>query len=323
MASGNDMRWGISIPETTYGTRVAPTRFFGLNSEDVGYEFNRYFSPVLGTGRWARPSIVTTSAGTGSITGDVPTTGFGWLLNGLHNNTVTPTIQGAGPAMLQTHTLDTPVARSYTIQVQVPPVNTSTLLPNDLYGCVFGGVTFSWDPGEVLRFELPIIARELNTAQTLATYTPPAAYNLLSFKGGQILVGGTPEANVVGGGNMAIAYNLRDDAFALGSSGLMAKPVETDKPTATGTFTADFNDLTNLNRVTGDTSADVILRFEGITLNATFKEMLEVTIPDAKFTSPRPTVGGPGPVQQEVSFSNASSTGDAVVIKYISTDSVL
>lgn len=319
MASGNDARI-IVATETTYGTRATPTRALPVTSLALGYTYNRYYSPTVGLGRWARPSIITTEGGSGTIAGDVPTTGFGYLLNGLHSNTVTPVQQGATTAYLQTHTLDTAPTKSFTIQQQTPPVNTSTLLPLDFLGCVLGGVTFSWDPGAVLSYEFPVVTRQMKTDQTLATYTPPAAWDLLSFKGGGITVGGVLEANIVGGGSFTVGYNLRDDAYALGTSGLMAKPVETDKATAEGTFTADFNDLTNINRVVNSTIADVVMRFEGATIASTHKYALEVTIPDCAFTTPAPTVTGPGPVQVEVGFTASSSTGDPVVVTYMSTD---
>lgn len=319
MASGNDLRVGLA-KESTYGTRVTPTRFLPLNSIDLGYTYNRYFSPALGMGRWTRPSIITTSVGAGSITGDVPTTGFGYLLDGLHGNAVTPVQQGATPAYLQTHTLDSAPSKSYTVQQQTPPVTSGTLVPLDFLGVVFGGLTLSWEPAGVLSYELPTVVRALDTAQTLATYTAPTGWDVLSFKGGSLSIGGVAEANIVGGGNLSIGYSLRDDAFALGSTGLIAKPVETDKPSAEGSFTADFNDLTNLNRVVNNTVGDVVLKFEGATISGANKYYLEATIPDCVFTSPAPTVSGPGPVQQKVSFSHASTTGDPVVIKYQSTD---
>src|SRR5512147_299371 len=230
MASGADFRMGFS-KETTYGTRVAPTRFFPLNGEDISYEYQRYFSPALGVGRWARPSVVTTSAGTGSMNGDVTTTGMGYLLDGLHGNTVTPVQQGATAAYLQTHTLDTAPSKSYSVQKQTPPVTSSTLLPVDFYGVVFGGLSLSWAAGSVLKYSIPMVVRELNTAQSLATYTAPTAWAPLSFQGGALTIGGVAEANIVGDGSLTLGFSLRDDAFALGTSGLMAKPVETDKPT--------------------------------------------------------------------------------------------
>lgn len=322
MASGNDARFGIA-KETTFGTRVAPTRFFALTSEALNYTYNKYRSRALGTGRWTANQIVTTSVGDGPLAGEVPTTGFGYLLQGLHGNTVTPVQQAATPAYLQTHTLDTAPNKSYTVQVQTPPVSSSTLVPMDYLGVKLSGINLSWEPASVLTYELPTVVRALDTAQSLATYTPPTAWDMLSFKGGSLTIGGVAEANVVGGGSLNIGFNLRTDGFALGSSGLINDPVETDKPTATGSFTADFNDLTNLNRVINNTSADVVLKFEGATISGAHKYYLQVTIPDCTFNSPAPNVDGPGPVQQQVSFENSSSTGDPVVITYMSTDTTV
>lgn len=320
MASGNDARLGLA-KETVYGTRVSPTRFFPFTGEGLGYTFNKYTSQALGVGRWTRPKIRTTSGGEGSIEGEVPTTGFGYLLDALHNNSVTPVQQAATTAYLQTHTLDTATAKSYTVQVQTPPVTSSTLLPHDLVGVMFSGIEFSWE--EVLTFALSGSIQALDITQSLATYTAPASWNLLSFKGGSLSVGGVSQANIIGGGSLAIEFSHRTDVHYLGSGGLMAKPVETDKPSATGSCTADFSDNTHLSRTIDDTIADVVLRFEGATIAATHEYALEVTIPDCEFTSPRPTVSGPGPVAQPISFSNASSTGDPVVITYMSTDTVI
>lgn len=320
MASGNDARLALSL-ETTYGTRVAPARFNPFMWESLTYTYNKYRSQALGMGRWNRPAIRTTSSGAGAINGEVPTTGFGYLLNGLHNNTVTPVQQAATPAYLQTHTLDTATARSYSVQVQTPPVTSSTLVPHDLTGVMFGGIEFSWD--EVLTYALNASVQALDTAQTLVTYVAPSAWNLLSFKGGSISIGGTPQVNIIGGGSLSIGFEQRTGVYYLGSSGLMAKPVETDKPSASGTCTADFTDNTHLLRTINDTIADVVLLFEGITISGSHKETLQVTIPDCEFSNTRPTVGGPGPVAQPITFSNASTTNDPVVILYKSTDTTL
>jgi len=320
MASGNDARLGLA-KETTYGTRVAPTRFFPFTGEGLEYTYNKYRSAALGVGRWTRPAIRTTSGGSGSISGEVPTTGFGYLLDTLHNNSVTPVQQAATPAYLQTHTLDTATAKSYTVQVQMPPVTSSTLVPHDLLGVMFSGVEFSWD--EVLTFQMNASIQALDIAQSLATYVAPTAWNLFSFKGGSLSIGGSAVANLIGSGSLSIAFEHRTGVYYLGSSGLQAKPVETDKPTASGTCTADFTDNTHLSRTINDTIADVVLLFEGATISGAHKETLQVTIPDCEFSTPRPMVGGPGPVEQPIAFSNASTTNDPVVITYKSVDTVI
>jgi len=322
MASGFDARIGIAR-ETTYGTRVAPSRFLPLTAEDLGFEYSRYFSPAIGTGMWGRASVLTTAVGSGSISGDVPTTGFGYLLDGLHGNTVTPTQLGGTAAYEQVHSLSTPPSKSYTVQVQTPPVTSATLVPHDMLGVMLSGATFSWSPGGVLSFEMPAIVRELDLSQANAAYSAPAGYSLFSFQGGRVEIGGVLEGNIIGDGSLEIGYSLRDDAFSLGSAGRIAKPVLTDKPSASGSFTADFNDNTNLNRVVDNTIADVVLRFEGATIAGVNKFTFELTIPDCVFTSDRPTVSDPGPVQQTVRFESASSTNRPPVIRYVSTDTLL
>lgn len=322
MATGNDARFGIAL-ETTYDTRVAPARFLPLTNMGISYQYGRYFSQALGLGRWTRAGAVVTQGGSGPLEGEVPTTGFGYLLNGLHSNTVTPVQQASTTAYLQTHTLDTPITKSYSIQVQMPPRDSSTLVPIDYTGVTFGGVTFNWAQAGVLTYSIDTVARSIDTAQSLATYTPPAAWDMLTYMGGSLTIGGVAVADLIGDGSLAIGTTLRDDARALGGNGKIVKPVETDKPTATISTSADFNDLTHINRVTSNTIADVVLKFEGATIASTYKYALTVTIPDMVFTSPVPAVGDPGVVNQPITMESASSTGDPVVITYMTTGSTL
>lgn len=323
MASGNDFRAALS-PEVTYATRVAPARFITLTGESVAFTRNRAFSQALGAGRWSRPSILTTRGGSGSFSGEVPTTGFGYLLNALHGNTVVPAAQGGSPiAYLQTHTLDTPPTKSYSLQKQLPPVLTNTLVPVDYTGVMFTGITLNWSAGGLLTWEMPCDINDEVTGQTLATYVAPTSWLPFGYQGGSVTIGGVAEANVLGDGSVEIGASVRDDAYALGTGGTKAKPVENDKPTATMTFTADFNDLVNINRVINNTSADVVVKFEGATISGANKHYIEVTLPDCVFTSPSPTVDGPGPVQQGITITAASTTGDPPVIKYMSPDIAL
>jgi hypothetical protein len=322
MAAGSDARVGIAL-ESVYGTRVAPTRFLPINSHTRGFELARYYSPVLGVGRNARPSIQTTRSGTTTITGDVPTTGFGFLLNGLHSATVTPTQLGGTAAYEQVHTFATAPTKSFTIQDQMPPAGSSTLIPHDLTGVMFSGITINWDPEGSVSYEIPAPVQNLDTTQTLATYVAPAAYNLFSGAAGSVTVAAVAETNVLGTGSFTAGYSLRDNAYFLGGNGMIAKPAETDKPTYTATWTADFNDNVNIQRVLANTQADVVIKFEGAIIAAANRFTLEITIPDCVFTSTPPGLDGPGIVQQEVTVTASSSTGDSPQIRYISTDVTL
>jgi hypothetical protein len=324
MASGFDARVAVSTAESTYGTRVAPSRFIPLTAEDLGFEINRYFSPAIGSGPWARPSVITTKVGRGTLSGDVPTVGFGFLLNYLNGNTNTPVQDGATTSYATTFNLDTAPSKSFTVQVQNPPVTSSTLVPHDMTGCMMGGITLSWSAAGVLSYNIPVVYQNLDTAQALVSYVAPAAYDLFSFTGGSITVGGSLETNIIGDGSITIEYPLRDDGYMLGSNGLIAKPVPNDKPTASGTFVADFNDNTNISRTLNGTTADVVLKFEGATISGAFKFTTQVTLKDCVFTSNRAGVDGPGLVQQTVSFTSAPSLAtNYPVLLYRSTGAAL
>jgi hypothetical protein len=302
---------------------VPPTRFIVLTGEEIAFSRNRAFSAALGMGRWARPSILTTRGGAGQLNGEVPTTGFGYLLDGLHGNTVAPVQQAATPAYLQTHTLDTPPTKTYTLQKQVPPVLTNTLVPLDYTGLMLTGITLSWSAAGLLMWSVPTVVNDELTGQALVTYTAPTGWAPYGYQGGSVTIGGVAEANVMGDGSVEIGANVRDDAYALGTAGTMAKPVETEKPAASMTFTADFNDLVNINRVVNNTIADVVLKFEGATISGAYKSFIEVTLADCVFTSPSPTVNDAGPVQQAITLTAASTTGDPPQIRYQSTDTAL
>jgi len=319
MASASDARVAISR-ETTFGTRVAPSRFLPLTAEDLGFEIEEYVSPVIGTGMWSAPSIQTVKRGAGSIAGDVMSLGFSYLVDALHPNTTTPVQQGATIAYLATHTLNGPPSKSYTVQVQTPPVTSNTLVPHEMLGVMFSGLSLSWSAAGVLSFNFPVVYRDLDLTQTNIVYVAPASYELFSFKGGSLSFGGVAETDLIGDGTLDISYSLRTDAHPLGSAGLMAKPVLSSKPTATVSTTADFQDNTQITRTLADTQGDVVLRFTGTNIASTYDRYVEVTLPDCKVRASRPTVSGDGPLSQPIEFRMASATNDPPVIKVMSTE---
>jgi hypothetical protein len=322
MAAGSDARVGIAA-ESTYGTRVAPSRFLPLTAEDLGFAHNRAYSNPISTGIWGRPSRVVGGVGSGSISGDVMTVGMSFLINGLHGGTVTPAQLGGTPAYGHTHTLSSPPSKSYSIQVQTPPVSSSTLIPHDMLGVMFGGITISWAAGGLVSFEIPTVYQALDLGQSNATFVAPAAYDLFDFQGATLTIGGVAQTDIIGDGSLTISYPLRDDAYALGSSGKIRKPVLTDKPTATIETSADFEDNTHINRTVNNSVNDVVLKFEGDTISGSYKETFQVTLPDCVSTTNRATVSTAGPLEQGLSLEMASSTGDAPTIYIISTETTI
>src|SRR4051812_9881170 len=217
MASGNDARIGFSKETVSYGTRVAPARFFPFIGEGIAYEYSRVFVNALGMGNWSRPSRTSTQGGTGPFALPVTTTGFGYLIDALHGNTVTPVQQAATPAYLQTHTLSTPPSKSYTVQVQTPPISTSTLLPQEFTGTMAGSLELSWDDSAALQASFSVVVQKMDTSQTLATYVAPTAWSFLTFLDGSVTIGGSNVTGITGSGSLTIDIPLRTGVFTLGS----------------------------------------------------------------------------------------------------------
>lgn len=323
MASGNEARIGAK-KETVWGTRVVPDRFFPFLSEAIDYQYANVQVPVLGTGPWQRVQRTTTQGGSGPIVMPVTTTGFGWWLDLLHDNAVTPVQQASTAAYLQTHTLSTMSQKSFSAQVQTPAVGSSTLLPQDFTGCMIGSVEFSWDADQELRVSFTVVPQKLDTSQTLATYAAPTSWSFFTFMDGSITIGGTPVPSVGGSGTLTLNIPRRDDFYALGSNGLIAKPEVNDKPTAEVSFTADFLDLTHWNRTANNTIADLVIKFQHPTaIASTYYPYIEFTVPDCMFQSPRPQVEGPGLLQQGITVTGASASGNPPVIKLQSADTLL
>jgi hypothetical protein len=323
MASGNDFRVALS-KESTYGTRVAPARFFAITGEGIEFTRNRAFSAALGMGRWTRPSVLTNRSGAGPINGEVPSTGFR-----VSARRTTRQHRYAGAAGSDASVSADPHAGHGTFEVvQHAEADAASHEQHaravGLHGAwSWGGISFAWTTNGLLTYSIPTVVQDETTGQTLATYVAPTAWLPYGYGAGSATIASVAETNVMGDGNVSIGYNLRDDAYALGTSGTMAKPVETDKPTATASFTADFNDLTNVTRVINNTVADLVLRFTGATISGTYTSYIEVTLKDCVFTTASPTADGPGPVQQSVTVTAASSSGNAPIIKYQSTDTTL
>ena len=279
--------------ETTYGTRVAPTRFLPLTSEDLGFTPVRSTSNPISTGLWGRVSKVTGGVGGGAVSGDVMTIGMLYLVDALHGATITPTLLG-GTSYQHVHTLSSPPSKSYSVQVQNPPVSSATLIPHDMLGVVFAGLTISWAAGGLVSFQFSTVYRELDLTQSNASFVAPASYNLLGVHGASLSIGGVAQTDIIGDGTLSIAFPLRNDAYALGSGGKIHNPVLTDKPTATLETSADFEDNTHLQRTLDNTSGDVVLKFEGQTISGAYKETFEVTVPDMVSSTNRALVSGPG-----------------------------
>src|SRR5215216_2534809 len=124
-------------PEVTYGTYVAPTRFYEYASESLEKNTEFLQGGGLAAGRFAqsgsRRSIVR-EFGSGGFEMDVPNQKFGLLLAHLMGSSTTPVQQSATIAYKQTHAFADNFGFYLTGQKGIPDTSTGTVRPYSFLG---------------------------------------------------------------------------------------------------------------------------------------------------------------------------------------------
>lgn len=303
--------------ETTYGTGVTVDNWFEFGNETIACDVGYIYSNQIRGGRTFQSSTrraQTVTDAAGSISMEVPNKGFGFWLDLLHGNTVTPVQVGGTIAYLQTHDVGaTDPSKSATIQVGRPD-SSGTVQPFSYTGSMVTGYSLACGVGEWLTASFDINAQNETTATALATASFPTALEGFTFKQGTVTIASVAVADVrsftLNGGNPR-----KVDRHFLGSSGLKAKPITNDYTTAEGSLNVEFTNLTHYNRYKNSDISSVVLYFEGSTIAASNKYFLRITMSAAGFTGATPQVAGNDVVYHDLPFL-ALDNGSAVPLKF-------
>lgn len=311
MALKSGMAGQLAIKaESTYGTFVAPDRFYPIISESLTEEIDRMEAEgnvagqrVLTSVQWAPGNV--------SIAGDIQTElyqqGTGALLKACFGTVVTA---GAGP---YTHTfspgdLDDD---SLSLQVGVPDV-AGTVQPFSFAGVKVTDWELQVEAGGLVMLSTSVVAQSLVTSESLVT----ASYGTgtatpFTFKHASATIAGSA-ANVksltLSGSN-----GLDTDRRFIGSA-LMAQPLEAELREYSGTVELEFESLTHLNRFRSGTEAAMVL-----TITAGASASLVVTM-NARFDGSTPEVDGRGIVQMSSPFKCIASSTAASAITAVLTN---
>lgn len=331
MAIGSGLAASLGLAaETTYGTYVAPTRFHEFTSEDLKKIKNVVQGGGLAAGRLAQAGsrrVVTTNAGSGSISMEVPNKGFGLLLQHLMGTTVTPVQQGATAAYLQTHTIADNVGKYLTGQVGVPATS-GTVNPYTFLGGKVTGAEFSCGVDELLMAKIDMDYRQVVESQSLAA--PSYTASVSPFHGGQMDVKlGTynSEASVSGVKKVTVQIERAQNTsrFYAGGSGLKSEPIMSDFIKVSGTFEVDYLDKTTFaDRFAADTSTALDLVFTGDQIAAPYNYTFRLRLPQIFLDGDTPTVDGPDVVSGSFPFvAQYDGTNALATILYTSTDTTV
>lgn len=308
-AAGIDAQIGMAA-ETTYGTYVAPTRFYEFVNESLKFNIQRIESAGIRAGRRTQHRW---KPGVRSVTGDINMElvpqDLGLILQHILGDPVTT---GADP---YTHTftgLGAIDAKSMTIQVGRPDEG-GVVRAFSYLGCKFTELSISCKTGEFATAKLGVYGREEVTSQALATATYDAELEPFVFVEGSLSIAGSVvEVMSV---DYTINANLAIDRHRVGAgTGRPKKALVNGLAAISGTFQADFENLTNYNRYVNGTEASLVLNFDAGT-----DKKLTITS-NVRFDGETPTVGGMELLSLQQPFAATGST-DANVITAVLVNS--
>lgn len=331
MAIGSGLGSSVGVSkESTYGTYVAPTKFFEFSSEDIKKAKTTVQGGGLAAGRLAQAGsrrAITAEAAAGSLSMDVPNKTFGVLLENLMGTTVTPVQQAATTAYLQTHALADNFGKSLTLQAGVP-LTTGTVSPYTFQGGKITSAEFSCGVGELLQAKLDLDFRQAKEDQTLAAPSYTSALGNWNFTQMSLKLGTYgSEAAVTGVTKVTlnVERGMKTDRQYAGQAGLKAEPITNDFVKVSGTVEADYLDKTVFaDRFAADTSTSLVWEFIGPVIASTYYYTIRFTVPMVFFDGDTPTVSGPDVVSGSFPFVGQSDGTNAVcTIAYTSTDTTV
>jgi len=332
IGSGIGSQFGLA-PEGTYGTYLAPTRFYEAKSAKVSKVKNTSSWDGLAAGRQVMRNdgrVVTTKAATVAIPELVVTTkDMGLILNQVFGGTVTPIVDGATASFTQTHTLVDVFGKSATLQSGVPLIG-GTVIPQSALGCKLDDVEFTCgvdDP--LLTLSANWDAKDLTESQTLAAASYATGRTPFHFGQMQVLTGATIGAAVAADGvrkiTCKIDRKLKTDMFYANNAGLKEQPVQNDFAEITGVITADYKTAAHwADRFRDDSGFSLVLKWVGANIASTFFQTFELDLPAVFLDGDTPGVDGPDVVQTDFPFRvYYDLTNAPVTCIYRSTDTVL
>lgn len=328
IGSGLGSQFGF-VAESTYGTRVAATKFLRAKSYSAERVATRVQGEGIQTGNFGDLAAhygETTNAGSGSVAFDVQDRTMGVLLNTLMGGTVTPTVI-SGAAYGATFPLADTLGKSMTVQVGAP-YRSGTVRVHELAGVKVTGAEFSCGVGEFLTCSMDFDAKSWSDSQTLATASYVGTNVPFNFAQMTLKLGTYgAEAAVTGIRSVNVKIDRPHDTedYTAGSLGTKAEPVLNGATQITGTISADWLDKANFqDRANGTTATSLVWEFVGTNVIAAANyPTFRLTIPGVLFEPATQNVDGRDVLTNDWSFRWSYDGTNQPTIYTISADTAL
>jgi hypothetical protein len=312
--------------EVTYGTAVTPDRFYEYRSCGVRPRHGRIVSTGMRAGHRVRRNdrqVPWKMGGSGPLSLEVLSKGFGWWLVHLLGTSATGAANGDG-MYTHTGTVGSLKGDAFTFQENKPFVGDS-----DQAFTFEGGKIPKWKiankVGELLVADLELDFEDYATGTALASASYPAGtVENLSFVGGFVQIADTDFA--VTECEVTVDNGLNVDRRFLRSSGLKKEPLEGPFRAIGWKLVAEWEDLTQFNRyaaaVASSATAKVELEWRAPTaIGGTSYPGLKVTIDEASFDDVENPTTGPAELVQTLTGAGLYDGSTApITVEYFSAD---
>lgn len=336
LASGLGTQFGLT-KEVAYGTQLAATKFFEIDSaalaldqnyqDGVGLKANRMFMPA---GRMR----ATTRQAPGAVPMDVPTKGFGSILDLMHDLVPTVVQQAATPAWLQTHLIGTSMpTKSATLQVNKPTAqgaDVATTYP----GGILLGASFTMSADGLLKVTLNWDTQDERTLTTtpaglaLAAAAYPAG--VTSWMG--VGNGAGPTVVTLNAAPVAICRSLtidwvqpyKTDRWFIGSGGLKKQPIPNGLQALTGTMELEWFDTTAYALFRSGAKVALSFDFVNDLISGAFNEQIKFALDNVQIRGGSPAIEGPDVLNVTVPYVAGDDGVDPpLTVTYMSTDTAI
>lgn len=313
--------------EGTYGTPTTVDRFFEFNRESIRPVPARVESQGLRASTRALRSDrfvpIPAMGAAGDVELEVHTKGFGWWLK--HMVGAVATTGPTDEAYTHTGTVATLQGDSFTLQVNRATQPAET----DQAFTFHGGKVASWRlanaVGGLLVATMTCDFEDVDTTTSLETPSYPTSTELLAWSGGTVEI--ADAAFHVTSIEVTCNNQLRTDRRFLRSSALKKEPTEQSWREITFSMEAEFENLTQYNRVMSATAAGAVAKIEALWAGlsdiggGSTKSSLEVELPAARFDGEGPVVDGAGPITQRLTGKALyDGTNSPAILTYVTAD---
>jgi hypothetical protein len=327
--------------ETTYGTYVAPDKFVEFLSEEFAWEPTFHEGPAMRYGKRmlaGNRRVKTKEQVTGALEVEATTKGLGALFEAALGTATSTVASGAAYQQLFTPTITDPLP-SYTFQKGIPLVGGGAAQPQSFTGCVCSGFELTAANGAVPTLKFNWVGKTVDTAQTFVTPSYPAAYELLTFVGGSIRIGGSvtpPTTTALASGGTAAANvtdidmtfenGLDEGGFFLGGSGQRGRKPVVGLRALTGTITAEYDSNTLRDAFLAQTDLALVLKFAHPTvITGAYYPTLEITIPVVRLDGELPKANAGEVITQEIGFTavDGQSAAHPVYVAIVTAETAI